>query len=201
MDGLLRVLSIFSLPISAVMFFLLVKKIGREQPSRRRAHLLGIIMPCLMMGVNIVFMLSVFIAWCPAIWLPILLAGFGFGYFWGKTSKLYKRGETLMVKRTGLHLGFWALSYTLTQLMSTIMPASIAAAGLATMFFSTGSSIGVNTNLMLRQRRFEAEALLPQKRIEALSAGITCPKCKTLNRVSYLFCKHCGQQLRDQSAT
>ena len=105
-----------------------------------------------MMFVNILFMISAFFAWCAAAWLGFLLAGFAFGMFWGKSSKMYPKNEQLMIKRSAIHLLFWAGAYTLTHLLTSVFPANIAAGGLAAMFFSTGSTIGTNVYLIRKKK-------------------------------------------------
>jgi hypothetical protein len=137
------------------MFYKMAKTVGKEQPARSRTYFIGIVMPCVMMLINLLFMFQALISGCSGYWILLILGGFGLGYFWGRSSKLYKKGADLVVKRTVLHLVIWAASYSLTQLLATIVPASIVAGGLATMFFSTGSSIGMNTNLLLRQRKLK----------------------------------------------
>jgi len=150
---LLRLISLLSIPLALLMFYGLIRSVGREQPYRKPIYVKGIVMTSIMMAVNVLFMFQAFFAWCPGIWPLFILAGLGFGYLWGKTSKLYSKGNALVIKRSVLHLVFWAASYTFTQLLTTVFPASIAAAGMAAMFFSTGSSIGMNTNLILRQNK------------------------------------------------
>lgn len=195
MSILLRILSLFSIPATGFMFFMLARSVGKEQPSRVKTYVMGVLMPSLMMAANMLFMLSAFIAWCPVVWVPITLAGFGLGYLWGGTSKLYRKGDTLVVKRTVLHLGLWVLSYSLTQLLSTVMPASITAAGLGAMFFSTGSAVGMNTNLILRQRKLDLISLPLQPVPAAAVEAVTCPKCKAVIQANHRFCIRCGQPL------
>lgn len=133
------------------MFYKLFKSIKKEQVFRERNMITSILMASAMMAVNILFMFSAFMAWCAGIWFGLLLAGFGFGMLWGKSSKLYQKNEQIMIKRTGFHLLFWACAYVFTHLLTAIFPANIAAAGLAAMFFSTGSSIGTNAYTLLKK--------------------------------------------------
>lgn len=153
MSFLLRAFSLISIPLSLWMFYQLIRSIGREQPYRRELTVRSMLIPGGMLLVNILFMVSAFLSWSLGIWLVMLLGGLAFGYAWGGRSKLYARGETLVVRRTVLHLVFWAGAYAFTQLLATVFPADITAAGLATMFFSTGSSLGMNANLLRRQSR------------------------------------------------
>ncbi len=196
MDDILRVLSVLSLPIAGVMFFMLARRVGREQPSRMRTYVIGILMPSLMMGVNLLFMLRAFLAWCPGIWPLVLMGGMAFGYLWGKASNMYQKGDILVIKRTVLHLGFWAVSYTLTHLLSALLPASIAAVGMATMFFSTGSAVGMNTNLILRQRKLAQAPSANRRPSAAPVTGQRCSNCGTLADATYRFCIQCGQPIK-----
>ena len=196
MDGILRLLSVLSLPITGVMFILLARRVGREQPSRMRTYVIGILMPGLMMGVNLLFMLRAFLAWCPGIWLLVLTGGMAFGYLWGKASKIYPKGDILVIKRTVLHLGFWAISYTLTHLLSALLPASIAAVGMAMMFFSTGSAVGMNTNLILRQRKLALAPSALRTPSAAPAAGRRCSNCGAPVNARYRFCIQCGRPIK-----
>lgn len=196
MDSFLRIISLLSIPLTLFMFYMLARTVGKEQPARLRTYVLGIVMPSLMMIVNLLFMLKAFIAWCPGIWMPIIMIGIGFGYFWGRSSKLYKRGDILVIKRTVMHLGFWAVSYSITQLFSAVLPATIAAGGLATMFFSTGSSVGMNTNLILRQKKLDVELPTTQKNKTKSVITVSCPNCKSPIHEKYKFCIHCGYPLK-----
>jgi len=151
LDFLLRLISLFSVPMSLFMFYKLFKSINREQVFNQRILITSIVMASAMMFVNILFMISAFFAWCAGIWFGLLLAGLGFGYIWGKSSKLYQKNDRIMIKRSAMHLLFWASAYTLTHLLTAIFPANIAAAGLAAMFFSTGSTIGTNAYIILKK--------------------------------------------------
>lgn len=196
MDIILRVISLLSIPLTVFMIFMLIRRTGQEQPSHKRTYVIGIVMPCLMMVINLLFMLSAFIAWCPAIWLVVLLMGGGFGYLQGKSAKMYHSGDTLMVKRSVMHLVFWAISYSLTHFLVAALPAYLAAGGLATMFFSTGSSIGLNSNLILRQNRLALEEMPEQAFQPAPVRERVCPNCQALVAESkYRFCIRCGQSL------
>jgi len=144
------------------MFYKLFKGINREQVFKERVLVTSIIMAGAMMFVNILFMISAFFSWCAGVWFGLFLAGFGFGLLWGKSSKLYQKNAQIMIKRTGIHLLFWAGAYSLTHLLTAIFPANIAAAGLAAMFFSTGSSIGTNAYILMKKNTIlKPEAIEP----------------------------------------
>lgn len=151
MDIILRLFSLLSVPIALFMFYKLFKSINREQVFNQRILITSIVMASAMMFVNILFMISAFFAWCAGVWFGLLLAGLGFGFIWGKSSKLYQKNDRIMIKRSAIHLLFWACAYTLTHLLTAIFPSNIAAAGLAAMFFSTGSTIGTNVYIIMKK--------------------------------------------------
>ena len=196
MSILLRFVSLLSIPLVLVMFYGLVRSVGKEQLYRKQLYVKGIVMTSIMMFINILFMIQAVFAWCPAVWLVFLLAGLGFGYQWGKTTRLYPKGDALYVKRSVLHLVLWAASYAFTHLLTVVFPSNIAAAGLAAMFFSTGSSIGINASLVSREK----QTVLPVPAAgHGAQKGIglnSCPRCHTPVKPEHIFCINCGFHLR-----
>ena len=192
MSILLRFVSLLSIPLVLVMFYGLVRSVGKEQVYRKQLYVKGIVMTSIMMFINVLFMIQAAFSWCAVVWPMFILAGLGFGYQWGKTTKLYPKGDVLFVKRSVLHLVLWAASYAFTHLLTIVFPSNIAAAGLAAMFFSTGSSIGVNANLAFRQNKNNAPSRGIQKGIGLNS----CPRCHKPVRPEHIFCINCGFHLR-----
>ncbi|MBE0695335.1 MAG: hypothetical protein IH586_00260 [Anaerolineaceae bacterium] len=123
-----------------------------------KSNLIGIIMAPMTLLINITFLNQALFDSYGTLMLGILLGvfGLGFGLAWGQTAKLYKKGENVVVKRSVLHLVFWGVSYTITQLLATFASIVFVAGGLATMFFSAGSTVGTNTNMLVRQRKIKA---------------------------------------------
>jgi hypothetical protein len=76
-----------------------------------------------------------------------------------------------------------------------VFPSSIAAAGLAAMFFSTGSAIGINANLISRQNKFAVivPAVIPGAKKDMTPNS--CPRCRTPAKPEYAFCINCGFRL------
>lgn len=149
-DWILRGLGLASIPLTALMIWGLIRQTRREQPVSLRSPALGLVMGPLMLLINLVLIQQA----APAFTGPALLVlGLGFGLAWGQTARLYARSGRAVARRSVLHLVFWAASYSITQLLATIAPAWLVAGGLAAMFFSTGSSLGTNLNLLIRQLR------------------------------------------------
>lgn len=150
---ILRLFSLLSVPLALFMFYKLANSIRREQVYNRKALVNSMMMAGMMMLVNMIFMLSAFFSWPMTVWLVALAIGFVFGMLWGSTSKLFLKDDRVVMKRSAMHLVFWAGAYALTHLLTAIFPANIAAMGLAAMFFSTGSTIGMNANLLNKRKK------------------------------------------------
>jgi hypothetical protein len=192
---LLRFISLLSIPLVLVMFYGLVRSVGKEQLYRKQLYVKGIVMSSIMMFINLLFMIQTVFSWCAVVWPLFLLGGLGVGYQWGKATKLYPKGDALFVKRSVTHLVLWAASYAFTHLLTMVFPSNIAAAGLAAMFFSTGSSIGVNANLVMRQK--EGVPIQPPSHTVQKRIGINpCPRCGKPVEPDHDFCMNCGFRLR-----
>jgi len=157
LDILGRLISLLSIPLNLLMIFSMIRMVRKEQRARPRSNLVGIIMAPLALLVNIVFLNQALFDSFGTLLAGMMLGvfGLGFGLAWGQTAKLYHKDEQLVVKRSILHLVFWGLSYAITQLLAAFAPAVFVAGGLAAMFFSTGSTVGTNTNMLLRQKKFK----------------------------------------------
>jgi len=156
-DFLGRAISLLSVPLTLVMIFSMIRMVKKEQRANMRTNIIGIVMAPMTLLINVIFMnraltdfLSVFL-----VGGFVAVFGLGFGLAWGQTAKLYEKDEKLVVKRSIAHLIFWGLSYAITQLLAAFAPLFLVAGGLATMLFSAGSTVGTNTNMLLRQWRLK----------------------------------------------
>lgn len=145
-----RIIHWVSIPLTLLGIWGLIRQVGKEQPVKISTPLVGLVMAPVTLLINVVLLRQAF----PSGLGPALLVlGLGFGVAWGQTTRLYAKGSVLVGKRSVTHLMFWAASYALTQLLAMVVPARWVAGGLAAMFFSTGSTLGTNLNLLLRQLR------------------------------------------------
>jgi hypothetical protein len=145
-----RIVSIVSVPLTLLAIWGLVRQVRKEQRLKIGAPLLGMIMAPVALLVNLVFLRQAF----PSLTGPALLVvGLGFGVAWGQTARLRLHDKAVVARRSALHLLFWAGSFLATQLLASFAPARVVAGGLAAMFFSTGSSLGSNLNLLVRGQR------------------------------------------------
>lgn len=192
---LLRIISFLSIPLVLVMFYGLIRSVGKEQVYRKQLYVKGIVMTSIMMFINVLFMVQAVFSWCTVTWPLFILAGLGFGYQWGKSTELYQKGDELFVKRSVTHLVLWAASYAFTHLLTIVFPSNIAAAGLAAMFFSTGSSIGVNASLVMRQKE-NVPIQPPGHTVKKRIGTNPCPHCGKPVAPDHDFCMNCGFRLR-----
>jgi hypothetical protein len=126
----------------------------KELPFRIRTPIIGLVFAPLSLIINVIFLQRAFSAFLgPA----LLITGLGFGLAWGQATRLYVKGPAIVGKRSVLHVVFWAVSYAITQILATFAPALWVAGGLTAMFFSTGSGLGTNLNLLIRQMRLRSQ--------------------------------------------
>ena len=145
-----RIIGLLSVPLFAFIMWSLIRQVRRPSPVRAGWTALGLVTAPLMLIINLVFLKQ---AAPGSLGIALLVFGIGFGGAWGFTARLSLKDDKVIADRSILHLVFWAISFGLTQLLATFGEAWLVAGGLATMFFATGSSLGTNTNLLVRQFR------------------------------------------------
>jgi hypothetical protein len=149
-----RILSLLSVPMALLGFYGVIRQMRKELPFRLFTPIIGLIMSPLSLIINVIFLRRAFSEFLgPA----LLITGLGFGLAWGQATRLYVKGPSVVGKRSVLHIIFWAASYAITQILSTFAPALWVAGGLTAMFFSTGSGLGTNLNLLIRQLRLRSQ--------------------------------------------
>ena len=162
-----RLFSLLTIPLLALAIWGLIKQTRDEQRLSIWSPVIGLVMAPLMLFVNMVLLRQA----TPALLGPaLLIGGLAFGLAWGQTARIYRKGQHLVTRRSILHLVFWAISYSVTQLLATFAPAWIVGGGLAAMFLSTGSSLGTNLNALVRQVLMPPPAAPPPDLPERQSA-------------------------------
>ena len=148
-----RILSLLTVPLVLLSFYGMIRQMRKELPFRLFTPIIGLVLAPLSLIINVIFLQKAFSAFLgPA----LLITGLGFGLAWGQATRLYIRGPSIVGKRSVLHIVFWAVSYAITQILATFAPALWVAGGLTAMFFSTGSGLGTNLNLLIRQLRLQS---------------------------------------------
>jgi hypothetical protein len=153
-----RIIGLLTIPLFAFIIWSLIRQVRRPSPVRPGWTAVGLVTAPFMLVINLVFLSQ---AAPGSLGIALLVFGIGFGAAWGFTARLSLRDGKVIADRSVLHLVFWAISFGLTQLLATFGEAWLVAGGLATMFFATGSSLGTNTNLLIRQFRVRRGAAPP----------------------------------------
>jgi len=148
-----RVLSLLSIPMMGLTLWGLIRQVRKEQRFKLSTPMVGLVMAPVTLLINVLFLHR---ALSTCLGPALLILGLGFGLAWGQTTRLYPKGGALIGKRSALHLLFWGISYAITQTLASFAPAAWVAGGLAAMFFSTGSTLGTNLNLLVRQLRMRS---------------------------------------------
>ena len=145
-----RIIGMLSIPLMAFIMWSLIRQVRRPTAIRTMPTVVGMAMAPLMLIINLVFLKQ---AAPGSLGIAVLILGIGFGVAWGFTARLSMKDERVVAKRSILHLVFWMVSFAATQVLATFGVARLVAGGLAAMFFATGTSLGTNANLLIRQLR------------------------------------------------
>jgi hypothetical protein len=139
--------SLISIPLSLLAIVGLLRQGRGEQIVQRSSLIVGLLMAPATLAINLVFLRQA----APASigWL-VLALGLGFGLVWGRSLQLSRREGAITGKKSGWYFIFWLASLAITQLLVLVAPASWVSTGLVLMFFSAGSSMGYQGNILRR---------------------------------------------------
>jgi hypothetical protein len=87
----------------------------------------------------------------PRMTLPIFSLGLLVGFLRGQTTKLEYVGDEVVGKHSLFFLVLWGVSLAISQLLSMFDSVILLAVGLSSLFFSTGTQVGIYGNLFLRR--------------------------------------------------
>ena len=87
----------------------------------------------------------------PILGVPVLVLGLLVGFAKGQTMRLYYKGNGVMGRHSLLFLLFWGTSLVAVQLLTTLESRLWSSVGLLPVFFTTGTQVGMYTNLALRR--------------------------------------------------
>lgn len=188
-----RFISFISIILMGIGFFMLIKTIKKSNRVRGSSLLFSMVFSVGMLLFNVLVMRSARIQW----WFPlILIFGAGFGFAWGTTTTLNIQEKKILGKRSVLYIYFWLASMLITQVLAFFAKTNAVAFGLAGMFFSTGASLGTNSNILYRMQQ-----LLRSPRPASVLAGSPpsqeaevrfCVKCGAALKENAKFCSRCG---------
>jgi hypothetical protein len=96
--------------------------------------------------------------------LPLLILGMFVGFLWGYTMRLVCRNGQTFVHYSLLFIGGWLGSWILVEVFGFVRSVLLVTLGLVPVYLSTGATMGMNLNLLVRRwrmRRALALALTP----------------------------------------
>jgi len=93
--------------------------------------------------------------------LPILALGLLVGVLRGQSARLYYKKGQVVGKHSWLFLLGWGISLALAQILNLFGSALLASLGLAPMFLSTGTQVGINGSMLVRRLRMRSLPPLP----------------------------------------
>jgi hypothetical protein len=148
MDTVARAVTYISALVSLAALVQTVRKLVKEAPVSRLAPLVSI-------GATLVTTaLYVLITGSPVNWwgaIVLFLLGIVIGYGEGQLTRLYYRGETLIVKRSVGYLIVWGAAYLVTLALDQLGNAALHAVGVWILAFGVGTAISSNLVLLARQ--------------------------------------------------
>jgi membrane protein CcdC involved in cytochrome C biogenesis len=158
MNDLSRGFSILSVLLLTAGFILLIRQMKKTSRMSSISHLLSMAFSFILLLFNVYVLRSAEINW----WFVFLLIfGAGFGFAWGTTTRLKLQDNHVIGKRSVLYIYFWLASLLVTQILAFFAKTSTVALGLGGMFFSTGASLGTNSNIIYRMRKLVCSLKFP----------------------------------------
>jgi len=149
-DLLGRAVSILSLILMVVGFIMLIRQINKSNRLRASSLFLSMMFSVLMLVFNAFVLRSTGIRWW---YVFLLIFGVGFGIAWGKATTVDLKDNKVLGKRSTTYILFWLISLILTQVLALFAKRDVVSFGLVGMFFSTGISMGTNSNILFRIHR------------------------------------------------
>jgi hypothetical protein len=142
-----KLLSLLSIPLMLLGLVGIIHQVNKEQRLSLGSSILGMVMAPAILVFNLLILRQA----SPSCAGPIFLViGCLFGFAWGLTMRLVARDNGVFGKQSILHLVFWGVSLTFTQVLILLAPAGWVSGGLVLMYFSTGTTLGTNSNLLMR---------------------------------------------------
>jgi membrane protein CcdC involved in cytochrome C biogenesis len=194
---ILKIVGYLAIPLTILSVVWMIKTLRRPKPVTFLSLVVQIVLPVLVL---LVYSLLLHVSVNPVLAWPLFAAGLVLGVISGQTTKLNVKKGKVYGQRSVWYLVVWAVTFSVTQLLSLLQRRGIVAIGLATMYFSTGLAIGTNVSFMYRRWRLLSKEPKPVP-VPAVAhhpkAGgvVTCPNCSTPNTGARKFCRDCGKPL------
>ncbi len=153
MNSIWQAISYVALGFTLAMTLVMLLTFRQPRPITVLSTVLGIALTVVMLPI---YMLLSRIRLNPVLAWPVLGLGLIIGVIWGASTRLYAQGGRVMGRRSLLFLAGWGLSWALSQGLNLLGSALLASAGLLPLFFTTGTHLGSQANLLVRRLYFKA---------------------------------------------
>jgi hypothetical protein len=194
---ILKIIGYLAIPLTVLSVIWMIKTLRRPKPVTFLSLVIQMALPLVVLLVYSFLLqvqVNILLAW------PLGLAGLILGVIWGQTTKLSVTRGKVHGKRSVWYLVIWALTFSVTQVLSLMQRRGIVALGLATMYFSTGLAIGTNVSFMYRRWRLLSRKEEPAPVYAAAGVAVACPNCGAANSGPRKFCLECGKPLEVRTA-
>lgn len=148
MDLLLRLVGLLGSLFTMAITVLMVLRYRKERRISALSSFISLVMSAVLLPAFILLggaRLNLLLG------LGILLLGLVVGFLRGMTTKLRYQGDQVVGKNSILFLLGWGGSLALSQLLNLFGSAALASIGLAPVFLSTGTQMGMHTNILIRR--------------------------------------------------
>ena len=145
----LKLIGLLSIPLMIVSVLVMVRSIGRARRITQKSLLIQIVTsPAFLIVYTLLLGVSIAFKWA----VPVTMLGVGIGGFWGLSTALSVKDRQVVGTRSVWYLWLWAGSFAVTQLLAVFATDGATAGGLAMMFLSMGTAVGMNASLLYRHR-------------------------------------------------
>lgn len=150
MDAMFYLIGFLGAVFTLVMTIVMLLSFRKERRITTLSPFLSAALTFVMLPVFILFSGARLSGW---VGLPALVLGLVVGLVRGSSTRLYYRDGQVMGKQSTWFLLGWGGSLVLAQLLNLLGSATLSSIGLAPVFLSTGTQVGINANLFLRRLR------------------------------------------------
>lgn len=155
-----RLISLFGITATAAMTLLMFLTFRKERPVRALPPLLTVL---LSLGILLLLVLVSGARLNLLYGLILLVLGLGVGLVRGLATRFSYRNGVVWGKNSMLFLLGWGASLVLAQLINLLGSGLLASIGLAGVYFSTGTQVGMHGLLFLRRLLYKPSSLAPAR--------------------------------------
>jgi hypothetical protein len=172
MSVLSIVVGYLSIPLIAASTWFMLRSLRRAGPLRPAS-----LIASMAAGVLVLIAYVAVLRMAPhgALSWPLFFLGLGLGVWSSWATRLEVADDRVLIRRSLWYVAVWGGTLAFTQSLAVSAGPATAAWGVATVYFSTGMSLGAGTTLLLRRHDL-LERLRRHVAAESVSAGTGAPR-------------------------